>query len=283
MPSAALQLTELFGTTLAGFVFVGWLDRGLVGALNATAFGAGLAGLMSATYLLRIPAKWDRAVLRESMRITAPFIPHFIALWLQNFADRWALKINGGAAEIGAYSVGIQLSMPSALVIGAWNQERGARTGETYREGGLAALRPQMGAIRRSYLLAALLPLIPIVIAFPLLRMIVGSKLESGVAFVVPMVIIGAIESLYHPHNHVVYYTGKVGAIPVATGITAIVSLAASYPLTRAFGVYGALAARALTGCTKAGVMWVAAERVFRAAERDALSADKAAEKSPTA
>jgi hypothetical protein len=29
--------------------------------------------------------------------------------------------------------------------------------------------------------------------------------------------------------------------------------------------------------------MWVAAERVFRAAERDALSADEAAVKSPTA
>ena len=266
-----LQVGEFALTAVLGAVLVGVKGWGLTGALVATALASGITGIVAAGYVLtREAAPITRELVREAMRLSFPFIPHFLAVWAQSVSDRWILGATAGAASLGPYSVGAQLSSPCALVVSAWNQDRGTRTGELYSREGLTGLRAQMTRIRLGYVAASLLPAIPLLLGMPLLRLFVGARMEGGLVFVLPMIVVLTVEALYHPHNNVVYFSGHVAWVPAVTGLSAVVSVAAGFLLIPSFGSLGAILARGVGASVRTLAMWLAAERCFRMGAADA-------------
>src|SRR5213076_964594 len=58
--------------------------------------------------------QFDRSLLREMNRFGMPLVPSALALWAINFIDRLFIAQYKGQAEVGVYSVAVQIS--SAIV-----------------------------------------------------------------------------------------------------------------------------------------------------------------------
>lgn len=261
--TVVFQLAEFALLVGSGLYFVAVLDRGLGGALEALSFTYALLGGISAIYVFSvIPGSFSLPLLRESLALALPYVPHFLAQWVQSAADRWALKIAGQDADVGTYGLASQIAAVPQMVVGAWYLEQSAVTGESFRAGGLSTLLAALGPARRKFAAAALFPALLIVLSIPLLRVLVP---RPAVFVYVPMILaIGLVDALYYPHQLVLYYAGKSRLLAGASIANAIVSLVCVWLLVPPLGLWGAVLSRLGSSLTRTGVVWLASVKLRR-------------------
>jgi O-antigen/teichoic acid export membrane protein len=243
--ASAFQLLQFITKVGAGLILVLVLDRGYAGAIEAAAGASVVSGLASLIYIQTLPKSGlhpDR--LRAALRFALPFLPHFVAQWLLGAADLWILGKAGFEGELGRYSLAAQVVVPVNMVITAWNQHVGPEMGERFRAGGIPELRMHLRRVRLSYLGAAVLPGVTLLLALPLIAWVVGPEFESSIVFV-PFLLLAILpDTLYFSDFHIVYYGGRTRWIGGATVAAAGINLALGMSLIPPFGVYGAIVAR---------------------------------------
>jgi O-antigen/teichoic acid export membrane protein len=183
--AAAFQLLQFVTMTGAGLVLVLVLDRGYGGAIEAAAGAPVVSGLVSLVYIQMQPvARMPLKRLQAALRFALPFLPHFVAQWVLGAADLWILGKAGFAEELGSYSLAAQVVVPVSMVITAWNEHMGPEMGEHFRSGGISEMRTHLPRVRLSYVAAALVPGIAVLLGLPLVTWLVGPDFESAIVFV---------------------------------------------------------------------------------------------------
>lgn len=258
--AVAFQLSEFVLLVGTGILFVAGLGRGFTGAVESLAVTYAVLGLVGAVYILRaVDGSLSPALLRESLRLALPYVPHFLAQWVQSAADRWSLKLAGQDASVGTYGLASQLSMPPQMVVSAWYLERAAVMGEGFRSGGLRRLGEMLPRARHTFLLMAVVPSVLVVLGIPVLRLIVP---REGVFLYLPaLLLVGVVDALYYPHQLVLYYAGRSRLLAGATVASAVATIAAVWIFVPPFGMWGAVMARLVSTATKTGIVWVASLR----------------------
>jgi O-antigen/teichoic acid export membrane protein len=257
--AVALQLTTFFLTAGLGVAFVLGLNRGLDGAVAATALSALCVGAFGVFFITtRLPTGDIRSETRRALGISIPLLPHYLAGWLQLTADRWILTAFGATSSLGAYYLATQLLTPIPLVVGAWNDAESPRYGEVYRDGGVLGAYRALRRQYRNYFLAALVPAAAALVASPLLPLIIGAKFLGAIAALPPLALSYVLDSFYFPASNYLFYVGRTRLIPVVTVTSAAVGLAAALLLLPRFGLPGLLGARVIASLVKGVVGFVA-------------------------
>jgi O-antigen/teichoic acid export membrane protein len=247
-----MQLGQLLITATAGILFVGKWHRGLDGAIEAAVSGQLVMALVGMGFALKFRGLDAISTTRRLLLFSITFVPHLLATWLQDMADRWVLSTYGSGKDLGVYYVACQLLSPIPLVIAAWNNAENPKMGEHFRENGNQALLDMLPRELRRYLAAGIVPAILVLSAMPIVPYFVGDRFRDATSLM-PFLALGyVIDAVYYPAGNVVFFAGKPWAIPVVTVATALSGLALAFALLRAFGVPGLIAARILTSATRA-------------------------------
>jgi O-antigen/teichoic acid export membrane protein len=125
-----------------------------------------------------------------------------------------------------------------------------------------------MRRIFAGYVGASLLPGLLTLVAMPALRWVVGDRFASALWMVPILLLLIVIESLYFPSVNALYYAKRTAYIPVITSATAVTNGVANLLLVPIYGLWGAIAARALSAVLRSGLMWMAAAPSLRTSSR---------------
>lgn len=255
-----LAIAELGGLVASTLVLVGLLDRGLNGAIEAIAVsGCISSGTAMVVVFLSVPGKLVSSHLREALRFSVPFIPHFIANQLLTIGDRWILKANGLEARLGPYALASQLSAPIGMVVAAHNETASALLGEQSRERGNDWLHTQLPSLARGYYRIAL-PLCVLAAASAPFLPIVFSDRFAEASLLLPFLGLSIlVEVLYYPAANILFFANATRYMPVLSVAAGVVSLALNLLLIPRWGAWGALASRLVAMSVRSGLgAWLA-------------------------
>ncbi len=115
--------TTLFQIALT-FLLVAGLHRGLFGLYLAQVVG-GAIGLVVALRMAgaaMLPRYFDRQLLRDMVRYSAPLVPAAIAVWVVGSVDRFFVQRYVSTAEVGVFSIGVSIASFMTLAVWAFQQ-----------------------------------------------------------------------------------------------------------------------------------------------------------------
>lgn len=267
--AAFFQLLEFFLITSLGLLFVGVFHRGFDGAIESLTAAYLLSGSVGAWFVLfQLRGRLRIEPLKRWFRFGLPFVPHFLAAWLQQVSDRWTLKFVGFESELGTYAMANQITSPMLMTTYAWNDNAVAKLGEERRAGGVSALKAALRRIQLQYLLSGVVPALLILIAMPLLPWIIGNKFPD-VYWMVPFLIVANIfDTQYYPAHAILYFGDRTDLNPYVTVASALFNVGGNLVLVPRFGVPGAIVVRMATLTLRALALQILARVVLRNAER---------------
>jgi O-antigen/teichoic acid export membrane protein len=287
--AASFQLAQFTFLIAAGLLLVGVFDRGLRGAIEATAVALVLHGVMGAVFIFsRFGIRADGAVLREAVRFAAPFMPHLAANQAKQMSDRWVLKAAGFQTGLGFYSLAVQITMPVSMVVAAWNDSKSPQMGEVFRSHGLVGLAREHRALQMSYVRAAALPAIALLLALPAVAWLIGNDFAPALKFVPLFLAIAFVDAFYYPNILVLFYADCTSRIPVITLRSGLLNVALNILLIPVFGLGGAVFASAAAALYRSYACWREARSILTVAKKSpkAWGGDAAADEqagAPTA
>jgi O-antigen/teichoic acid export membrane protein len=260
-----LAIVELGGLMAATLALVGPLGRGLDGALEAMAMSGAFSAVTAlAVVFISVPGKLVGSHLREALRFSVPFIPHFIANQLLTIGDRWILKANGLEARLGPYALASQLSAPIGIVVVAHNETASAVLGEQTRERGKDWLHTQLPSLAKGYYRIAL-PLCLLTSASAPLLPILFSDRFAEASLLLPFLGLSLlIEVLYYPAANIIFFANETRYIPALSISAGVVSLLLNLALIPRWGAWGALVSRLLAMSLRSSLGAWLAVRVTR-------------------
>lgn len=264
--SAGLNLVAFTLSVSLSLQLVLCQGRGLDGALEAACASQVAVGVWGLVFSLRLgrPSR-DGPSLRQLLRFSLPFVPHFLASWAFSVGDRWALKALGQDSLLGLYALGQQLATPIPLVASAFNDSEVAALGQRYREmGGRASLRRELVSGVSRYLGVVALPYCALLVSWPLLDSVLGARFEVGLGLLPFVGLAGIVESAYYPAVNVLFYASRTGWIPLVTVTSALLSIALVSGLTAAWGMPGLVVARIASALLRSAICLGLAWRSLR-------------------
>lgn len=273
MKAAAFQIGQFFAELLSSLILVGYLERGLRGAIEASAAAWTVQGCIGLGFVLvALRGSMTRQLLAEGLRFSLPFVPHRAGLHVMQTAERWVLKAVGMTSALGVYGLAVQVLAPATMAISAWNDANIPQMGESYRSGGIPRLRKEFRRTAASYLLVSAVPIAVMLGLLPVVSWIVGDRF-AGVIWQVPL-LAGCLllESLYYPAVNILFFTNRTGTIPAVTITAGAINLGLSVVLIPRIGIGGAILSRAVASLGRTLAMMVAARVALRAESPSSLS-----------
>jgi O-antigen/teichoic acid export membrane protein len=265
-----MQLVDfVVGLTMA-VVLVAALGRGIRGALEALAVAGVMNSIVCVIFVAKtMPGRLEPGVLREALRFSVPYVPHFVANQLLLITDRWVLKSFGFDEALGVYSLASQLAAPVTLLVLAWNEAVSPRLGEEFRAHGMKRLAELERSTVRGYVLLALAGSVVMIVAAPVLMLLLGKSYWAALWFLPGLCLVMIVESIYYPYSNVLFFANRTSTIPRITFVAGAVSVAANFALVPFFGVPGAIVSRLLGGGVRSVASALAARESLRAASVD--------------
>ncbi len=134
-PRSLLRARERAGLfslfSIAGFLlnasfiiyFVVMRHEGVIGSLRGQLSGALIINLLYAVVMLSyIRWHWDWKALLRALHFGLPLVPHLLASWALNFADRLILEQNVAMAAVGLYTLAYQFGQMLGMVVTSINR-----------------------------------------------------------------------------------------------------------------------------------------------------------------
>jgi O-antigen/teichoic acid export membrane protein len=254
--SVWLSLAATVVLVVASLVGVVALGRGLRGLWEGRLLAQAIALLLFALPLgLGRPIPFDRATARDLLRLGAPMVPSFAAVFVLLQGNRYVLSWFADLSTVGVYSVGIQLGMAMSLAVSAFStawtpyyltfRDRPLEASAvfsrifTYYALGFGGLALLFYACARAALLALTVP--PFDAGFR-----VAGHAASAMLFV-------GLFNLLLPAATFAREIGWTGAIQVGA---ALLSIGLNLALIPVFGLEGAGLALALGTGSMAALLW---------------------------
>lgn len=232
-----MTASNMIVSTGLSLVLVVWIHGGVVGYLFSVIVG----NLVTFAIALRIvpysrPKPFDRLMVRETLGLSMPIVPHFISLWALQLADRFLVAAILGTAAAGLYSVASNLALPMFIIVLGFGQAfmpAYARAADA--ENAAESLRL---TIASQVAVMSVLCLTCAALAPPAIHLLTDSRYASA-AGLAPWIVLGyGFQGFYAiPMNGITLTHGKtkglalVSGTGAATNIGLIVWLAPMYGL----------------------------------------------------
>jgi O-antigen/teichoic acid export membrane protein len=238
-----------YATARAAAYFVGALIlvvgaglswQGMVGAQIGTALvfaGVSVAILVRRGYLGRA---WGRAEARHILRFAGPLIPHQIARFGQNWADRFFLVGLLGLEAAGLYAVAASLARVMDMAVDSYAKAWTPHVYAAMKRGGETA---RIRLVRQSYLYMAMiaaLALLSWLVIPPLAPILLGPGFQAAVGYVPPLLLAGLLDGWFRAFAVYTLNAKRTELTSAATMAGAMVQVALLVPLIGRFGVAGA-------------------------------------------
>lgn len=233
----AVTATNMIVSTSLSLVFVVWIRGGVLAYLGSIVIGNAATLVVSFRLIpYSRPKPFDWVVLRDTLSLSLPLVPHFLALWALQLADRFLVGAILGTAAAGLYSVASNLSLPMFIIVIGFGQAfmpayARASKAEDARDSLRLTIASQVAVM--SALCLACAALVPAAIHF------LTSSQYSSAAGLAPWLVLGyGFQGFYSiPMNGITLTHGNTKGVAViswtgaATNIGLIVWLAPKYGL----------------------------------------------------
>jgi len=119
---AAQQFAAFLVSLILNIVLIVVIKVGAIGPL-LSAFIVAVITFIYSVVLFNKFTNWkiDKKIMIKSLKYAAPLVPHTLAGWVSNLADRLILNGIKGTTSVGVYSVGYQFGNILNIVVGAVN------------------------------------------------------------------------------------------------------------------------------------------------------------------
>lgn len=236
----AMVLSQLFSFCIFSFIAILFLKR---------------LGLISFTY------RFD--LIRKAVSYGLPIIPHVIGSILIGITDRWFILHYFGLAEMGLYSVGLQIGMVMSLLQNSFNQ-----AWVPWLFGRLKSIesKQKLEIVKLSYLyMVGLLALaFGLTLILPeLLKKYLSSQYEGAAIFIFWILIGYAFNGMYKIVVNYLFYLEQTKLIGIITIFTSILNIAFNYVFIRINGPIGASQATCLAFLVQFLLIWFYSAKAF--------------------
>lgn len=265
---AVLSFANAAVMVAATAYFVVWRHMGLVGALLGMLAAAVIfyvVGMVITLPNIRVSVWWSK--LKEVLAFALPLIPHSLAAWVLNFADRLLLRKFGSLAEVGVYSYGYTIGMAMSLVVLAtqksWPQFVFSSHAEM-EEGKAKALFSRTASYYMIFLAFAALTL---AVYSPQVLLVLAGGKYAAAGKVIPMISMAYLFlGLYTVVGVGVGIKKKSRYYFIATGSGAVANVAMNLVLIPRFGMVGAAISTVAAYVVMSGAIYVVSQRLYHVA-----------------
>jgi O-antigen/teichoic acid export membrane protein len=232
-----MMASNIVVSTGLSLVLVVWIHGGVFGYLLSVIAG-NLVTLIVAFRIVpfALPKPFDLAIVRETLKLSLPIVPHFLLLWALQLADRFLVAVLLGTAATGLYSVASNLALPMFIIVLGFGQAfmpAYARAGKA--ENADESLRLTISA---QVAVMSVLCLACAALAPPAIHLLTDSRYASA-AGLAPWIVLGyGFQGFYAiPMNGITLTHGNTKGLAVisgtgaATNVGLIVWLAPKYGL----------------------------------------------------
>lgn len=243
-----LVLNAISAVATAAFTLtlVVGFDAGVPGWLLAVL----LANLTAAIAALRVvpwrrPRPFDRDLVRATVLLGLPLIPHFLGQWALQLADRAVLAGIVSTATLGVYTLAATLSLPALILV----QGLGQGFMPTYAAAATSdAERARLPSVVTVQAVGVLAVCLTIALLGPPLVELAAPATYDGARPLIPWIVLGyAFLGLYGiPMSGLSLGMGRTQFVWIATGAAAAVNLGLVYVLVPAYGILAAAIASAI-------------------------------------
>lgn len=226
---AALSFINRYGIIASCIVFAVVLDLGLLGLFVGQAVMECAVSLGFAAVLLwqrkLVPGHFSLKFFREALSFGLPLIPAESARWILSYMDRFLIQIFLGAAAVGYYSAGYNMTLYLSILLAApFNLAIIPMYLDLWEKQGEAKTRAFLETVFDYYLMVAL----PLIAAFclmgrELIALLASAKYAEAYVIlpyiVVPLIlnsaysVYGAGLLIYKKTRLVMYYTLLAGGL----------------------------------------------------------------------
>ena len=163
-------------------------------------------------------------MVRETLGLSLPILPHFLLLWALQLADRFLVAVILGTAAAGIYSVASNLALPMFIIVLGFGQAfmpayaRAGRSGNT-----VESLR---FTIASQVAVMSILCLACSALAPPAIHLLTDSQYWSA-ASLAPWIILGyGFQGFYAiPMNGITLTHGKTRGLAIVSGTGAVTNI----------------------------------------------------------
>lgn len=270
---AILRLVSIVVTVVLNLVFVVGLDMRIEGVLFAGILGS------AATLLFFIPSlrgvfstvrsefAASKALLKEMMRFGLPTVPSNFSSIMVQVADRPIMLMLTGSAMVGMYQTNFRLAIPMMMFVTvfeyAWKPFYLNHREDPEAKGLFARVFTLFTIVCGALFLVTSLAM-PFLVQMPFIGgRFINPHYWTGLG-IVPVVMFayyfnGAFINMaagFHIEKRTSFF-------PLATGVAAVVSVAATWFLVPHFGIMGAAWAKVAAYVASAVILYVALQRVY--------------------
>jgi len=185
-----VNVTAAVSTSALTVAIVAGADGGVSGWLVAVA----VANLLTLLVALRVLAfrppsgGLDREAVFESLGFSIPLLPHTLAQWALQLADRLALSAIVAVSAVGIYGLASNLAIPLMVIVLSLNHALQPRFAAAGKDAALIASMPDL--IRVQVALVAVLTLAFALLAGPAINLIVADS-YAGALDLTPWIVLG--------------------------------------------------------------------------------------------
>jgi len=241
-------------------VFVVVLRAGETGWLVALNLGSA-ATLFTAMVVVpyRRPEPFDRAIVSDTLRRSLPVMPHFLALWSLQLADRVLLAALVATSAVGIYSLASSMALPLLVLTTGINQAFMPVYARAGKSSTIASLR---SLIEIQVAIVAILSLTCALLAPVAINLFMDTRYRPAAQLTSWIVLGYAFIGLYSiPMNGVTLAHGRSRRIWIVSIPAAVVNLGLIYVFVPRSGLMAAaIASAAGYGALLAGV-WLYSRR----------------------
>jgi len=263
---AALSFANVVVMVAATTYLVVWRHMGLVGALLGMLVAAivfYVVGLAITLPSIRLSLWW--AKLKEVLAFGLPLLPHSLAGWVLNFADRLLLRKFGSLAEVGIYSYGYNIGMAMSLVVLATQKSWPQFVFSSHAEMEESKAKALFSRTASYYLIFLTSAALAVAAFSPEALTILAGGRYSAASKIVPMIALAYLFlGLYTVVGVGVGIKKKSQYYFVATGSGAVANLAVNLILIPRFGMVGAAIATVSAYTVMSLLIYVLSQRLYR-------------------
>jgi len=223
--------------------FIIVLRQGALGPLNGLLLATGTTGFVASLLFLREhlrrQLRIDLGYLRECLEFGVPLVPHHLAGWARNSADRLILIQFVPLASVGIYHLGYSAGMVMAILAQGIDMAYEPYYYRIRKERGDAQsiVRSVAGAV-----VAGLggVCMVGVLFSEEIIRTVLAPDFH-GAAMVAPLILVSyLLQGVYTQVNKPLFYHRKTRLLPWLTGIPSLITLALALLMIPLWGIMAA-------------------------------------------
>lgn len=247
--------------------FIAVAGRGWHGMVIAQAVTTTVFALIGVGNLLKdgwINFTWRREYASSALSFGLPLIPHALGAWAIDMIDRLFVTNFAGIAATGVYSVGYQIGKIIGILEASFIQAWVPYLYESLKKD---SHEIKVRLVRFTYAYCLGLVAVALLLSFVapwFMDIFIGREFAGAHRYVVWIALGYAANGMYKMMAGYVFYIQETSVLAKVTFATAVISVVATYLLTRAYGAMGAAYSTTLSFLFSFFVTWILSNRLYR-------------------